>query len=38
MPRPYGVVVLYCPVGRGDPTPPGGLAIAAKFLLISHLR
>ena len=30
MPRPYGVVVWYCPVGRGDPTPPGNLAVAEK--------
>ena len=28
--RPYRVVVLYCPVGRGDPTPPRKLAIDAK--------
>ena len=21
---------LYCPVGRGDPTPPGDLAVTAK--------
>ena len=29
--RPYGVVIFYCPVGRGDPTPPGCLADAAKL-------
>ena len=29
--RPYGVVIFYCPVGRGDPTPPGCLAVAAKL-------
>ena len=31
VPRPYGVVALYCPVGRGDPTPPRSFAIAAKL-------
>ena len=30
MPRPYRAMYFYCPVGRGDPTPPGELAIAAK--------
>ena len=23
MPRPYCAMIFYCPVGRGDPTPPG---------------
>ena len=23
LPRPYRATYLYCPVGRGDPTPPG---------------
>ena len=27
MPRPYRAVVFYCPVGRGDPTPPCGLPV-----------
>ena len=30
--RPYGVVIFYCPVGRGDPTPPCNLPV------ISHYR
>ena len=30
MPRPYRAMYFYCPVGRGDPTPPGELAIAAQ--------
>ena len=32
MPRPYRAVVFYCPVGRGDPTPPWRLPV------ISHYR
>ena len=32
MPRPYRAGVFYCPVGRGDPTPPCGLPV------ISHYR
>ena len=24
IPRPYRAMVFYCPVGRGDPTPPYG--------------
>ena len=31
MPRPYRVTYFYCPVGRGDPTPPGNLAVDAKL-------
>ena len=31
VPRPYRAVVFYCPVGRGDPTPPCDLPV------ISHL-
>ena len=31
MPRPYRAIYFYCPVGRGDPTPPGNLAITAKW-------
>ena len=30
LPRPYREVYFYCPVGRGDPTPPGNLAATAK--------
>ena len=30
MPRPYRAVYVYCPVGRGDPTPPGSFAFTAK--------
>ena len=30
--------IFYCPVGRGDPTPPGKLVVIANFPLISHLR
>ena len=30
MPRPYRAVFFYCPVGRGDLTPPGKWAAAAK--------
>ena len=26
-----GTVIFYCPVGRGDPTPPENLAVAAKL-------
>ena len=29
---------FYCPVGRGDLTPPGKWAVAANFPLISRLR
>ena len=38
MPRPYCAMIIYCPVGRGDPTPRGELAVAGNFPLISHLR
>ena len=38
MPRPYCAMIFYCPVGRGDLTPPGEWATAANFPLISHLR
>ena len=30
MPRPYRAMIFYCPVGRGDPTPPGSFATAAN--------
>ena len=29
IPRPYRAII-FCPVGRGDPTPPGKLVLAAK--------
>ena len=38
MPRPYRATIFYCPVGRGDPTPPGKWAVVGNFPLISHLR
>ena len=31
MPRPYRAMYFYCPVGRGDPTPPEKWAITAKW-------
>ena len=31
MPRPYRAILFYCPVGRGDPTPPGKWEVAAKL-------
>ena len=31
IPRPYRATYFYCPVGRGDPTPPGNLAVDAKL-------
>ena len=30
MPRPYRAMIFYCPVGRGDPTPPGKWAITER--------
>ena len=30
MPRPYRAMYFYCPVGRGDPTPPGELVVAVR--------
>ena len=36
LPRPYRAVYFYCPVGRGDLTPPCKLGIAANFPLIRH--
>ena len=32
MPRPYRAMNFYCPVGRGDPTPPGNRAVDAICL------
>ena len=31
MPRPYRAMIFYCPVGRGDPTPPGDFAATGFF-------
>ena len=31
MPRPYRAMIFYCPVGRGDPTPPGNLAVTERL-------
>ena len=30
VPRPYRATYFYCPVGRGDPTPPGSFAITGN--------
>ena len=31
LPRPYCAMYLYCPVGRGDPTPPRKLAVGTNL-------
>ena len=30
LPRPYCAMILYCPVERGDPTPPGELVVTER--------
>ena len=36
LPRPCRAMNFYCPVGRGDPTPPRDWAAAANFRLVSR--
>ena len=38
IPRPYRATYFYCPVGRGDPTPPGSFAITGNFRQVCRGR